>query len=96
LRNGYTADLDFYLVVDLAFSSIIAISLDGEVKPVYLADNGVKWTLSYMNVSSYDPRGVGAVGMLFIFPGNNTYCFWMKNAEVPLVIVWIRGEAVTK
>jgi len=70
-------------------------SLDGMTHPVYVADNEVRWTLGYMNVSSYDPRGVGSVGMVFFFPRNGTYCFWMKNTKIPLTIVWISGEAVT-
>jgi hypothetical protein len=77
------------------FSSIAGASLDGVTYSVYVADNEIRWTLGYMNVSSYDPRGVGAVGMIFLFPRNDTYCFWMKNTRLPLVIVWISGEAVT-
>ncbi len=49
------------------FSSVATASLDGMTHPVYVADNEVRWTLGYMNVSSYDPRGVGSVGMVF-FP----------------------------
>ena len=40
-------------------------------------------------VSLHDFRGVGAVGMLFIFGGNLTWCFWMR--DTPLRIVWISG-----
>jgi uncharacterized membrane protein (UPF0127 family) len=60
-----------------------------------MADNAVRWALGYMNVSSYDPKGVGAVGTIFLFPRNDTYCFWMKNTRLLLAIVWISGEAVT-
>ena len=77
------------------FSSVATASLDGMTHSVYMADNAVRWTLGYMNVSSYDPRRVGAVGIIFLFPRNDTYCFWMKNTRLPLVIVWISGEAVT-
>jgi uncharacterized membrane protein (UPF0127 family) len=48
-----------------------------------------------MNVSTYDPRGVGAVGMVFLFPTNSTYCFWMKNTKIPLKIVWVAGTSPT-
>jgi len=77
------------------FSSVYTISLDGITYSVYVADNWVRWTLGYMNVSSYDPRGVGSVGMIFLFASNGTYCFWMKNTNIPLTIVWISGETVT-
>ncbi len=40
-------------------------------------------------VSLYDFRGVGAVGMLFIFGRNSTWCSWMR--DTPLRIVWISG-----
>jgi uncharacterized membrane protein (UPF0127 family) len=39
--------------------------------------------------TSYDLKAVGAVGMLFIFGGNLTWCFWMR--DTPLRIVWISG-----
>jgi len=38
----------------------------------------------------YDFRSVGAVGMLFIFGRNSTWCFWMR--DTPLRIVWISGS----
>ena len=31
-------------------------------------------------------------GMLFIFPGENIYSFWMKNTLIPLDIIWIDGS----
>jgi uncharacterized membrane protein (UPF0127 family) len=40
-------------------------------------------------VSLYDLRDMGAVGMLFIFGGNLTWCFWMR--DTPFRIVWISG-----
>ncbi|AAL64565.1 DUF192 domain-containing protein [Pyrobaculum aerophilum] len=77
------------------FSSTSTIYIDGAPAVVYVADNVAKWSIGYMNVSSYDPRGVGAVGMLFLFPTNSTYCFWMKNTRLPLKMVWISGDTAT-
>lgn len=31
-------------------------------------------------------------GMLFIFPKEDTYSFWMKNTLIPLDIIWISEE----
>jgi len=31
-------------------------------------------------------------GMLFIFPSENVYAFWMKNMEFALDIIWVSGE----
>ncbi|NDC82184.1 DUF192 domain-containing protein [bacterium] len=28
-------------------------------------------------------------GMLFIFPSDGIYAFWMKNTPIPLDIIWI-------
>ena len=28
-------------------------------------------------------------GMLFIFPGENIYSFWMKDTKIPLDMIWI-------
>jgi uncharacterized membrane protein (UPF0127 family) len=42
-----------------------------------------------VNTTSYDLRGMGAIGMLFIFGGNLTWCFWMR--DTPLRLVWISG-----
>lgn len=49
-----------------------------------------------MNTTSYDPRGVGAVGMVFLFGENSTRCFWMHDTYIPLRIVWVSGTGVTK
>lgn len=83
------------LVLISPFSTTTTFELNNVVYTVYVADNFVKWVIGYMNVTSYDPRGVGAVGMLFIFPRNSTYCFWMKNTYIPLRIVWVSGSRIT-
>ncbi len=31
-------------------------------------------------------------GMLFLFPTEDFYAFWMKNCRVPLDIIWLSGE----
>lgn len=78
------------------FSTYTTVVLDGEPYNVYVADNVVKWAVGYMNTTSYDPRGVGSIGMVFLFPRNGTYCFWMKNTAIPLHIVWVSGTLTTR
>lgn len=55
---------------------------------VWVVDTPAKETA--VIVSLYDFRGVGAVGMLFIFGGNLTWCLWMR--DTPLKVVWISGS----
>src|SRR3989338_4766663 len=33
-------------------------------------------------------------GMLFIFPENNRYTFWMKEMNFPLDIIWLKDGVV--
>ncbi|AEA11928.1 hypothetical protein TUZN_0432 [Thermoproteus uzoniensis 768-20] len=80
---------------DDPFSRTVVVLLDGTPYTVYLADTPAKWTRGYMNSTSYDPRGVGAVGMLFLFGKNSTWCFWMHDTYIPLRIVWVEGVKVT-
>lgn len=77
------------------FASHVTVALDGVPYVVYLADTPAKRRAGYMNATSYDPAGVGAVGMLFLFGSNGTWCFWMKNTALPLKIVWISGSRTT-
>ena len=42
-------------------------------------------------LSGHDPLAPGA-GMLFIFPGESRFVFWMKEMRFPLDIVWINAK----
>lgn len=33
-------------------------------------------------------------GMLFIFPKEDRYSFWMKGTKLPLDIIWIKGDNI--
>ena len=78
------------------FAETTTVLLDGSPYVVYVADTPAKQTRGYMNATSYDPRGVGAVGMLFLFGRNSTWCFWMHDTYLPLRIVWVSGTEVTQ
>jgi len=81
---------------DSPFAETTTVTLDGTPRVVYVADTPAKQAAGYMNATSYDPRGVGAVGMLFIFSRNSTWCFWMHDTYLPLRIVWISGSRATQ
>lgn len=87
--------LPLLIYVISPFTSVATASIDGVEYKLYVADTPIKHAVGYMNATSYDPRGVGAVGMVFIFSKNSTYCFWMKNTALPLRIVWTSGVKVT-
>lgn len=78
------------------FAETTTVTLDGSPYVVYVADTPAKQTRGYMNTTSYDPRGVGAVGMLFLFGRNSTWCFWMHDTYLPLRIVWVSGTEITQ
>ncbi|MEM1787832.1 MAG: DUF192 domain-containing protein [Pyrobaculum sp.] len=78
------------------FTSTIVVYIDEVDYTLYVADTPIKQAVGYMNTTSYDPRGIGAIGMAFIFTTNSTYCFWMKDTDITLRIIWVRGVEVTK
>lgn len=69
------------------------------IKTVTIADQRVTVT----TVSSPEDlsRGLAGVqqlswdqGMLFLFPRQGTYTFWMKDMVMPIDIIWMRGNLV--
>lgn len=81
---------------DNPFAETTTMTLNGVPYIFYVADTPAKQRRGYMNTTSYDPRGVGAVGMVFLFGENSTWCFWMHDTYIPLRIVWVSGTRVTK
>ena len=52
---------------------------------VEIAANGELRAQGLMHRDALRP----GAGMLFFFPGDGAYSFWMKNTRIPLDIVWI-------
>lgn len=57
---------------------------------------GVSLRIEYATTSAAQERGLGGrtsipddYGMLFVFPKDDFYGFWMKNTLVPLDIFWL-------
>lgn len=63
----------------------------------YLALNQSQQQLGYMNQTSLGNCNGHSpcIGMLFLFSGENTYCFWMKNTEIPLEQIWFNTNTET-
>ncbi|MDD3531432.1 MAG: DUF192 domain-containing protein [Candidatus Pacebacteria bacterium] len=73
--------------------------------PAYTAEfGGVSLTLEYATTPAERERGLGGradvkggYGMLFVFPRDDRYGFWMKDTLVPLDIFWLddKGQVVS-
>jgi uncharacterized protein len=55
---------------------------------VEIAFNMSAWSYGVMN-RTYLPPGQG---MLFMFPREESYPFWMKDTLIPLDIIWLDGN----
>ena len=58
---------------------------DGFVVRVEIAANSELRAQGLMHRDALRP----GTGMLFFFPGDSAYSFWMKNTRIPLDIIWI-------
>jgi hypothetical protein len=67
-------------------SQVVPVVLD-EKLTIYceIADTPEKLTQGFM----FRKKLHKTQGMLFIFPYNNNWSFWMKNTFIPLDIIWL-------
>jgi uncharacterized membrane protein (UPF0127 family) len=80
-----------------AFHSPTVVTLGGYSYNVLLALNSSQWQQGLMNYTfSCNTPGGCVNGMLFVFPLDQSLCFWMKNTPQPLYQVWIENNMVTK
>ncbi|MCL5430620.1 MAG: DUF192 domain-containing protein [Candidatus Marsarchaeota archaeon] len=63
---------------------------------VYVATTTPQQTRGYMYQKAIgDCDGLkGCIGMIFVFPGQSTECFWMENTIMPLRQSWISNNGV--
>jgi uncharacterized membrane protein (UPF0127 family) len=66
-------------------------------KHVHIA--GVPLTVYVADTPAEQERGLGGrdalpedQGMLFVFPKDDTYAFWMKDMKFPIDIIWLDAE----
>ncbi len=62
---------------------------------VFMANTTAEQMQGLMNVSLSRLESAGAIGMLFIFRGDSTQCFWMANTGIPLQQAWISNDSIT-
>ena len=55
---------------------------------VQIADNFITREIGLMFRKTLDQDE----GMLFLFPKEDIYAFWMKNTLIPLDIIWVNGN----
>lgn len=61
------------------------VAINGRVVTVEIADTQEKRSEGLMYRNYLPP----VRGMLFVFPREGSYSFWMKNTKIPLDIIWI-------
>lgn len=69
-------------------NSASTITINGKKITLELADTPEKQTIGLMNRKFLSEDS----GMLFIFPAENFYNFWMKNTLIPLDMIFITSE----
>ncbi|MFA4955027.1 MAG: DUF192 domain-containing protein [Patescibacteria group bacterium] len=67
-----------------------AVSIQGEKFTLEVADNDATRIKGLSGRENLAPDR----GMLFIFDKPGKYPFWMKDTEIPLDIIWIKGDEV--
>lgn len=74
----------------------VTVSLGGRSYSVLLATNSAEWERGLMNYGFSCVTPDDCInGMLFVFPDNGNWCFWMKDTPQPLYQIWIRNGSIT-
>jgi uncharacterized membrane protein (UPF0127 family) len=101
--SGYTRIAIFILVVLLGVFFFYKTSAPQDVPQPEATFGGVSLRLDYATTSAQRERGLGGIksipsdyGMLFAFPEDGLYGFWMKDTLVALDIFWLndKGQVV--
>jgi uncharacterized membrane protein (UPF0127 family) len=69
----------------VSYQQVKSVCYEGWCFRVYVADTPDERSQGLMFVQDLPQE----YGMLFIFPGEGNYSFWMKNTLIPLDIIWI-------
>jgi uncharacterized membrane protein (UPF0127 family) len=88
--------LVFLLFQQAKTQPITAVRLGGYSYDVLSATNSAQWDQGLMNYTfACASPGNCVNGMLFVFPSDKQWCFWMKNTPEPLVQLWFSNGIVT-
>ncbi|MDP2665100.1 MAG: DUF192 domain-containing protein [bacterium] len=98
-RNFYIGFLIFVVVIAAILSAPFRASAPSAVAEF----GGVSLRIDYATTEAAREKGLGGrtsvpsdYGMLFVFPKDGRYGFWMKDTLVPLDIFWLdsKGQVV--
>jgi len=108
LRSIHTADMTKYFYIGIlviVVAGLAAIFLYKTSQPVATAEfGGVSLRIEYATTTTEREKGLGGrtnipddYGMLFIFPKDDRYGFWMKDMFVPIDIFWLndKGQVIS-
>lgn len=90
----------------LLFIAVIAIAIVAgaaisryQARPVQMRVGGHKYTLEVARSDAQRRRGLGGRasmpadrGMLFAYDKSGRYCYWMKDMQFPLDIIWLDAD----
>ncbi len=93
----------FLILLVIATSTIILSAYRTELLPIESATigefGGVSLRIEYATTGEAREKGLGGresiaadYGMLFVFPNDGYYGFWMKDTLVPLDIFWLNAQ----
>jgi hypothetical protein len=82
---GLIAAFAVVLLISGCTSSVSQACIRGTCFSVSIADTQQEREAGLMNKESLDENE----GMLFIFDGEDSYSFWMKDTLIPLDMLWI-------
>ncbi|MHB8710032.1 MAG: DUF192 domain-containing protein [Minisyncoccota bacterium] len=90
-------------VVVIAVLFFYRTTITREAEPANASFGGVSLSIEYATTEAARERGLGGrtsipddYGMLFVFPKDDYYGFWMKDTLVPLDMFWLddKGQVV--
>lgn len=88
-----------YLLIFIVFIFFLKIASAESIQRVLFKDISIKVEIA--DTKEKKTKGLmfreslGELeGMLFVYPKEDTQCFWMKNMKFPIDIIWINSDKI--